>query len=59
MVVGAGGVVSLSIKLDEKVTGEGMNQLALSNDGTFCAIGAGQNKAYFYLIDLESQSKSS
>merc|ERR1712192_311871 len=47
--------VQMSIKLEEQVAGSGTKQLSLSGDGTVCAIVGGDNKAYFYLIELENQ----
>ena len=47
----------LSIQLDEKTSGAALKQIALSNDGSACVIGGGNDKPYFYLIDLESQEQ--
>ena len=49
--------VTLSIKLEEKVHPTAGNQMILSNDGSVCAIGGGNDKSHFYLIDLESKEQ--
>ena len=49
--------VLLSIQLEEKVADTAPKQMALSNDGSVCAIGGGNDKKYFYLVDLESKEQ--
>ena len=50
-------VVSLCIKLKEKVSSCYSKQLVLSNNGTVCAIGGGQLENYFFFVDLESSAQ--
>ena len=35
----------------------GQKLLSLSDDGTVCAVGGGDRKSYFYVIDLESKAQ--
>ena len=49
--------VKMSIRLEAKVVSTAMKQLALSNDGRFCAIGSGFKKPSFYLIDLKNKQQ--
>ena len=51
-------LVTMSIELD----GDGgycisQKELVLSGDGSMCAVGPGQSKTYFYLIDLQSKTQ--
>ena len=43
------------IELEEMLTASATKQLALSGDGTLCALGGGEGKAYTYLVDLKGQ----
>ena len=50
--------VNLSINLENQVSsGSSSNVMSLSNDGTYCAIGGGWSKPYFYLIDLQKKEQ--
>ena len=46
--------IKLSIELGEEVRKSQSKQLSISNDGTFCAIGGGISKRYFYVVDLQN-----
>lgn len=49
--------VLMSVELEEKLRWMGTNQMALSNDGKWCAIGGGKGKSYWYLIDVEQETQ--
>ena len=55
--VGNADAATLSITFEEKVKRDSSKQLALSSDGTVCAIGSDQNAEYFYLINLRNQTQ--
>lgn len=44
--------ITASIELKEKIKASNYRNLRLSDDGTTCALAAGWNKKYFYLIDI-------
>ena len=46
--------IKMSIELEEELGGGARKQLSISNDGTFCAIGGGVGKKYFYVVDLQN-----
>ena len=49
--------VQLSIKLEEKVEATALGQMVLSSDGTVCALGGGNDKQYFYLVNFASREQ--
>ena len=49
--------VMMRIELNEKVLDDEAKQLVLSVDGTMCAIGGGEDKPHFYVVDLESKQQ--
>jgi len=57
-VSGGGGVV-MNIKLEEKVDfGNTYKQrMSLSDDGTLCALGAGNDKPFWFLIDIPKRTQ--
>ena len=51
------GNVAMSIELEENISYSESKLLSLSNDGSFCVIGGGVGKSYFYMLDLEKKTQ--
>jgi len=49
--------VVLSLSLDQKVSDSQNKQVSVSDDGHWCAIGAGFDNAYWYLIDIPNKKQ--
>mmetsp|Transcript_42250 Transcript_42250/g.69632 ORF Transcript_42250/g.69632 Transcript_42250/m.69632 type:complete len:710 (-) Transcript_42250:126-2255(-) len=49
--------VAKSIKLEQQIGTSNLNPLSLTQDGAWCAIGGGQGRNYFYLIDIAKNTQ--
>ena len=46
--------IKANIRLPQKIEWNGSKQMSLSHDGKLCAVGGGEEKNFFYLVDVET-----